>query len=168
MFPKLLIDIWANYKRQWRVLIVALVVVSYIACIHNFSQNYTFQEWNMIAKLSTPASLVHKCMHVCSSSCSWMRWRSKHVFTRDKQLQSWFKSILKSLLQGCFTPVGSTFGAHQSEIAVFSPSQNEPHKGVKLTVVQFKPTEWVRCEKPLGCFIVQESNYSGWLSTSWK
>lgn len=85
----------------------------------------------MIAKSSTAASLVHKCAVLPAVACDGGR------NTFPPQTNS--SRVLKSLLQGCFTLVRSTFGAHQSEIAAFVPSQNEPHKGVKLTVVQFKP-----------------------------
>ncbi len=85
------------------------------------------------AKLQT---LPHPIMHsaadygslfspkMCCSFCNWVCLRSDCVLTTNKQLQGSFERVPRPLLRGGLgTLVWSSFGAHPSATAAFSPAQ---------------------------------------------
>ncbi len=64
-----------------------------------------------------------------SSFCSWVCLRSDRVLTTNELLQGLFESVPRPPLQGGLgTLVWSTFGAHLSAIAAFSPAQTNRTK----------------------------------------
>ncbi len=64
---------------------------------------------------------------MCSFFCSWVCLRSDRVLTTNEPLQGSFEN-LKPLQGGLGTLVWSTFGAHPSAIAAFSPAQTNRTK----------------------------------------